>query len=349
MRKKKTKKIVFIVSFILAAVLLLIPLSYMLRPVSDENKEFRNRMIGFYAEEDNSLNIVSMGSSAIFRYVNNIVLWKEYGLTSYNFCSPNQTPYALEYLIDEVDKTQSPDIYIVDVRQFLINGTKEQKDVKLRQMIDNMKYSWNRCKLINKCVPNWSDRISYYFDIIMYHDNWEQLSKDSWEYADNEKESNMKGWSVITAINEMDSVGEIDEVNELPIEEDAETELRYLLDLWSKNNKEVVFVLTPWIIDEENQQKSNYVKRIVEEAGFRYWDGNLYQKEMNFDYSKDFYNDRHVNAVGSEKFAKVFGEYLTQEFQFTKIEKESVVESWEKAEKLYDNKMEAFLKKYRES
>lgn len=40
MRKKKTKKIVFIVSFILAAVLLLIPLSYMLRPVSDENKEY---------------------------------------------------------------------------------------------------------------------------------------------------------------------------------------------------------------------------------------------------------------------------------------------------------------------
>lgn len=305
-------------------------------------------MIGFYAEEENSLNIVSMGSSAMFRYVNNISLWKEYGLTSYNFCSPEQSLYALEYMVDEVEKTQSPDVYLVDARQFLLNGSKEQKEVKLHQLIDNLKYSVNRCKIINKSISSWSDRLPFYLDIITYHDNWEQLSADSFDYADNEKIYDTKGWVVIKTIREVDPVGEIDEVGEIPIDEDAEAELRYLLGLWAEEEKEVVFVSTPWVIDEENQQKSNYVKRIVEEAGFRYFDGNRYQKEMGLDYSKDFYNARHVNAAGAEKFARVFGEYLTQEFQFTKIEKESVVKSWEKAEVIYEEKMEAFMEKYKD-
>lgn len=348
MRKNKIRKILFAASFVLAAVILLIPLSYMLRPSADENAEYRNRMVGFYAEEKDSLNIVSMGSSAMFRYVNNFTLWKEYGLTSYNFCSPEQSLYALEYLVDEVEKTQSPDVYLVDARQFLLNGKKEQNEIKLHQLIDNLKYSMNRCKIINKSISNWSDRLPYYLDIITYHSNWEQLSKDSFAYADNAKVHDMKGWVVVNVMKEVDGLVKAEVTGETPIDEDAEKELRYLLDLWKKEEKNVVFVSTPWIIDEENQQKSNYMKRIVEEAGFRFLDANLYQEEMELDYNKDFYNARHVNAGGAEKFSKFLGEYLTQEFQFTQIEKESVVESWEKAETLYDAKMEAFMERYNE-
>lgn len=348
MRKNKIKKILFAVSLVLAAVILLVPLSYMLRPSTDENAEYRNRMVGFYAEEKDSLNIVSMGSSAMFRYVNNLSLWKEYGLTSYNFCSPEQSLYALEYMVDEVEKTQSPEVYLVDARQFLLNGKKEQNEIKLHQLIDNLKYSVNRCKIINKSISSWSDRLPYYLDIITYHDNWEQLSSDSFAYADNAKKHEMKGWVVVNVMKEVETAEAVNTAGELPIEEDAEKELRYLLDLWKKEDKNVVFVSTPWIIDEENQQKSNYMKRIVEEAGFRFLDGNQYQEEMGLDYSKDFYNARHVNAAGAEKFSKFLGEYLIQEFQFTKIEKESVVESWEKAEALYDNKMEAFMERYNE-
>ncbi len=340
------KKVWTVVFFVLATMLMMIPLSYMLRPSTDENAEYRNRMVGFYAEPKDSLNIVSMGNSAIFRYVNNVVLWKEYGLTSYNFCSPEQSLYALEYLVDEVEKTQSPEVYLVDARQFLLNGSKEQNEVKLHQLIDNMKYSMNRCEIINKSITNWSDRLPYYLDIITYHGNWEQLSKESITYARNAKSQDMKGWVVVNVMREVDALGDVKELSELPIEKDAEKELRYLLDLWEKESKKVVFVSTPWIIDEVSQQKSNYMKRIVEEAGFRYLDANLYQEKMELDYSKDFYNARHVNAAGAEKFSKFLGEYLMQEFQFTRILEESVVKEWKVAEKFYDEKMKAFMEQH---
>ena len=56
---------------------------------------------------------------------------------------------------------------------------------------------------------------------------------------------------------------------------------------------------TPWQVTEEEHQKDNYIKRIVEEAGFRFLDGNYYAEEMGLEYNVDFYNPKHTNAIGA--------------------------------------------------
>ncbi len=65
---------------------------------------------------------------------------------------------------------------------------------------------------------------------------------------------------------------------------------------------------TPWQVTEEEHQKDNYIKRIVEEAGFRFLDGNYYAEEMGLEYNVDFYNPKHTNAIGAAEIYHIPGQ-----------------------------------------
>lgn len=90
-------------------------------------------------------------------------------------------------------------------------------------------------------------------------------------------------------------------------------------------------LLTPWQIDEETHKKDNYIKRIVEEHGYRFWDGNVCADEIGLDYEVDFYNKRHANAIGACKFTKFLGQYIREHYNLLEKHSPKVVESWERA------------------
>ena len=57
---------------------MLLTATYVLRPL--DRDFFRTKLTGFYAEEDESLDIVGLGSSALYRYVNAPLLWGTAGI-----------------------------------------------------------------------------------------------------------------------------------------------------------------------------------------------------------------------------------------------------------------------------
>ena len=118
-------------------------------------------------------------------------------------------------ILDEVEKTQSPQLYIIETRRFTDTDNEVIKENRLRQIADNMKVSWNRFKMVTELTEGFEDRLSYGFDLIKYHGNWENLTEESWEYLFNAKEHPLKGWSVnsrhkiISYLDVKDITGEI--------------------------------------------------------------------------------------------------------------------------------------------
>ena len=88
---------------------------------------------------------------------------------------------------------------------------------------------------------------------------------------------------------------------------------------------------TPWQVTEEEYQKDNYIKRIVEEAGFRFLDGNYYAEEMGLEYNVDFYNPKHTNAIGAAKFTTYLGNYIREHYDIKTDHSKEVAASWDKA------------------
>lgn len=194
---KRIKRIIGSAAFLIIGVFLLAAVSYLLRPVDDKSRSdnfYRAGLPGFYAEEDESLDIVSFGASGLSYFLNGCILWEEYGMTGYNLATSNQSIFALEALVDEVQKTQSPDLYIVETRKFLKAEDKYLNEGSFQYLYNNMKYSLNRISLINYLEDSWIDRFENYFDIILYHDSWEDFSYDNLQYIDNAAANDTKGW-----------------------------------------------------------------------------------------------------------------------------------------------------------
>ena len=183
-----------ITAFLAVFVLLLIPISYILRT----NGAVKDRFSGFYAEKDHTLDIVMIGSSPVFPYYAAPKLWGETGIAMYPLSSNVQRPAAMKYLVEEAEKTQSPQLYIFEMRMFTMEDEGLTDNMAYtRGVTDNMKYSCNRVRTIRALVPRDDEegRLSYYLDIMKYHTNWKMLTLPSeWANMAYHKTNPLKGF-----------------------------------------------------------------------------------------------------------------------------------------------------------
>ncbi len=348
--KKNLKNIIGTVVFLLIAAFFLMSVSYILRPT--ESDTARKRVTGLYAEEKNSVDVVSIGSSSAYRYFNNPYFWEKFGITSYNWSSPHQAPQATGAIIDEVEKTQSPQLYIVEVRKFVkwipLNAEEGEEDtglknIELRRVTDNMKYSLNRFRLIETLVEgDWQERLDYHLDIIRYHSNWENLDAFTIrQYYDNERDHELKGWSNTVKVVAQEPLDKTADIKPVPIEPDAEEALRELLEECKGKDVQIIFVATPWSASNEDRGENLYIGNIVKEYGFEFYNGNEMVDEIGLDYDTDFFDPEHVNTRGSEKFMQHFGEYIVEKYQITpSAYSDEVVAKWNKCLKVHAEDIE---------
>lgn len=313
--------------FLIIGLTLTVMTSYVLRPVS--NDFFRNKFTGFYAEKDDTLDIVAFGSSALYRYLSSPLLYEYSGLTSYALSTAGQSILEIENLIDEVEKSQSPQLFVVESRKFLLREGKTLRDERVRMVTDNMYYSLNRLFLINKLIKGWRERLPYYFDIMLYHENWENLNPESFSYILNSRPHPLKGWENYGACMPLAKPDIADVTEETPLSEINEKALLDIMEKCREENLEVLFVVSPFKVNRNTQKKANYMKRIVEEHGFQFLDGNLCADDMGIDYSMDFYNKKHVNSIGAGKFTKYLGDYILEHYDIDIDHSPEVTAEWD--------------------
>ena len=68
----------------------------------------------FYKLEDNTVDVLTIGSSHAYQGINTAVLWSEYGIASFNLCGAAQPIWNTYYYLEEALKTQTPKVIILD-------------------------------------------------------------------------------------------------------------------------------------------------------------------------------------------------------------------------------------------
>lgn len=326
---KTIRRVTGTIVFLAIAAVLLTASSYLVRPVSEGF--LLGRMAGIYSEEKNSIDVTFYGSSGLYRFINVTQLWDEYGFTAYNLSTPSQPMAAAKYLMNDADKKQSPQLYVVECRKYLANGS-GLKEKNVRWVTDNMPYSINRFKAVSEMTANKENKLSYYFDLVKYHDNWEDVGNMSLKRLTNSLTWDRKGWVEQNDVAEGQEAPEIigeDEV--VPITEYAESQLRELIEECKKEGREVLFLATPFKINKESQGNYNYIRGIVEESGYQFLDCNRYIDEIGLDYSRDFYDTRHTNSLGAQKVTEFVGKYIMENYSINTEHSAEVIADWNKA------------------
>ncbi len=332
--KEKLIAIGKVICFLLIGAVLFRMYCYMIRPLDSEH--IRNRITGFYALEDQSVDMVGIGSSAIYRFINSAYVYDHYGYTYYSFCIPTMGCEFYKYAIEEVRKTQSPDLYVIEARRFLKLGEKNTLNEKrLMQLSGNMKYSQNRWQMISSVVNRLEDPSSYYLDVMSYHSDWPNFKPENFKYYNNSVKSEDAGWTNISRIKELKKhkIEDVTETAELSAA--AEDILRDLCEYCKEEQLHVIFVDMPFEMTKKYKKKSNRFAEIIKEYGLSFYELNDETKEMGIDYKTDFYDKSHVNCVGARKTTGYFMEYLMEHEQIPQKERTDAVTSyWERVSEM---------------
>ncbi len=335
--------------FVLLFLAILLPVSYMVRT----NGEVKDRFAGFYAEKKDSLDVVMIGSSPVFPYYAAPKLWGEAGIAMYPLSTNVQRPAAMRYLMEEAEKTQSPALYIFEMRMFTMEEAGLMENMAYtRGVTDNLRYSPQRIRTIQGLVPEDDEegRLSYYIDIMKYHTNWKMLALPSeWANMFYHHSHPLKGYTFRDEVGPqpMPACGGMEGV--LAIPEEQEAYLRDLLDCLKENGQAALFIVSPYGESAEEQQMFNYMAGIVEESGYAFLNMNDYYDEIGIVFEEDFADyGSHTNAVGAEKCTNFLKEYLTAHYTLPDRRGDVSYASWDKSYELWKTRQDEAVRTIRE-
>lgn len=313
-----------------------------------EDLRTAKRLTDFYESEEDTIDVVYIGSSSTYAFWVAPYAWYEYGITVFPYTSQNQSPIVAKYLIEETMKTQPNAKFIINLSSIHSKMNVEN----FHYLVDNMPNSLTKFKMIRNAASilgySVSEEMECYFPIIRYHDRWKDLSEYDFEGG---SDGYMSGPNYNTFLNKKKDVsGRLnpeDYYEELPkgIENSMKDLLQYIED--EKLKDRVMFVIVPQASKKKDQLgRQNAVKDMVEKEGYTVFDMQNKIEEIGLDFKTDYYNRGHCNIHGAIKITSYMSKYLIKEFDLKDKRGDKKYEAWDIAfKKYYDEQLESRMSK----
>lgn len=336
MKKDRVFPILKVLCFAVIFFLVLFCASYILRPsITMQGNNERLGLLGYYAEPENTIDVLYLGSSDATAFWSPWNAWQTAGFTSYTYGKSMLRASMFEGLLDEALKTQDPSVVVVSVRTILQSGSTVE-ETALRSVTDALPYSTlNRWKMISRNrgqivltandVENDGtgepDRslfglLPFYFDIMKYHENWQNIWEGSFNYRLlGSFRSNTKGFLIGTGSQSQTRDSSVSGIREtLALDSTAEEALLSLMKRARRDGFEMLFVMPPYCETESDRMLYNRAAEIISGAGFELVDFNEYFTEIGLDVETDYYDPGHTNFLGAVKYTEYLIRWLKEHY-----------------------------------
>ncbi len=298
-------------------------------------KAGRNDTIGsFYKEKKDSMDVIFVGSSHVYRAFNPMVAWNESGIASYNLGTVSQSIPCSYYLIKEAIRTQHPEVIVLEA--YGASYTADYvEEARVHSAFDGMPLNKTKIELLTEFLPNTmetKDIVGYALPLVGMHSRWEELQTE--DFVPNHLF--MKGYQYIEATKEVAEPTIYQECTEI-----YERNLLYfdkIIELCKENDVNLVLTVTPMGDSDRYEKLSgriNTLLKYAEEKGIPCVNMDLLREDVGIEYEHDFYNSDHVNAFGGEKCTKYIVQYLKEHYDLADHRNDVAYVSWAKAYQEY--------------
>lgn len=338
-----TKKIIIkIICFVLIGLMLLYVAGKILMPKWTTSKDNRMTYIikGFYNEPKNSLDVVFMGNSDVYRGISPIKMWDEYGIASYNFVSSGQRMWTAYYLMEECLKYQKPELIVLNMDS-AFNESKSSES-NYRKALDNMKFGPNKIKaVVDPAFKNSKNDIaSYVFPALRFHSRWSELTDEDFTKAFENKRYAHKGMDLVTTIEPFDDVSKNYMNKEHENEKIGKKCSKYLekmVKLCKDNNIKLLLIEIP-SAESWSYDLSKKTQEFADKHNLEFIDMNLNYKEFGFDWKTDTADaGDHLNVYGAEKVSEYLGKIIQEKYDIPNRKDDPKYSNWYKDSEQYHN------------
>lgn len=293
MRKKE------LLALCAGALVLVLVLCHVTALVTPKQHSFGATWGHFLQEEENTMDVLFIGSSMTYCDIVPAVYWEEMGLSSYVVSGPELTMPMEKYYLKEALKTQTPQAVFFEISAALF-GRYQSTKINIGQM------PWG----VNRLMATFTEAereniLGLLFPMEFYHDRWDTLTDDDRDIVKNGYEPDpLAGYTFLGEYEVQGKRG----VRERTVDrENLNRNLDALKEIWSACREEgilPIFYVAPAVdsMPEEPMDEIKAALRALE--GIYVLDCNEDWDEIGADLDRDFYDFLHYNALGAEKYTR---------------------------------------------
>ena len=163
-----------IVIIIIAFVLLFVFLNQFLSPKYMTNLVEGSMTAAYYDEEKNH-EVIFLGDREMYANISPLVMYEQEGITGYVRGNSQQLIWQSYYLLEETLKYEIPKVVVFNVNSMRYDEPVSEPYNRL--MIDQMKWSEQKVKMIEASMTKEENFLSYVFPILRYHSRFSELTR----------------------------------------------------------------------------------------------------------------------------------------------------------------------------
>lgn len=284
-------------------------------------------MQNLYAQEEDTCDVLLLGSSHVGMNLDAEVFWSEYGIPAYSLWGSVQPFWNSYYFMLEALKTQTPEVLVLDAYAATF-PFEYSDDARQETNVVGMHLNSNKIKAIMASAPKerWLDMVLEY---PLYHSRITELTEDDFlhfpwsEGLENDKGT---GWRYGVGDYSVEDVTGITDA--APLHPKEEEYLRKIIETCQSNAIPLVLIKTPTIGRSEEQPQYNRVAEVANEYGVPFLNMNIMDGETGI-CAEDFWTDGHLNTNGARKVSSWLASYLVNNYNLTDHRGDSGYSSWD--------------------
>lgn len=325
MIRKEGKKVLILIA---VCIMCYIAVYILLCPRSGMIKEF-------YKLEDNTVDVLVVGSSNAFANFNPAVLWQQYGISSYNLGGSGQPIWNTYYYLREAYKTQSPQLVVLEV--YTMASYQSGYDELSNVPSNTLSLKWSKNKV--ECMWN-STRSKDFVDLCLglpvFHNRWTEMFQDGnlpWDY-DNCNGAIQKGFHPVFFYETKEQQTVNTTIREALSEKNREY-LQKIIDLTRERGSKLLLVKTPYVLGEKYDAIFNSVADLAKQNGIPFINMNECADQMGFDFTRNMADIVHLNNVGVYKVTNYLGRMIKEQYSIPDRKGDRKYDTWQKYSDLY--------------
>lgn len=317
---KKFVKLIFLIALALGIVALC---SNILLLKSEDGV---SQLKSLYKQKNGTIDVLFLGSSHVYCDISTGLLWDDYGMAAFDLGGAEAPSWTSYYHLKEALKTQRPDVIFYEISIAAIRPTEYPPEFWVEDNNYGMRWNHNRVEsLKHNTLEQTFPKI--FFPLSAMHGRYSELTKD--DFIDVHNSINYKGFDPREATTPFETPDISNVTAKRACSEKAERYLREIIDLCDDENIPLVFFVSPYVVQEEEQEMYNYMFAIGEEYGVPYIDFNKCYDEMGLDFSCDMAEELHLNYSGNKKFTEYIGKRVKEMYNIPDRRGNEDYASWE--------------------
>ena len=308
-----------------------------LSPVFIYKTPHRAKLVQGLYDSGDEYDVLLIGSSHMNGGLDPNVLWKQYGITSFNYATGGQTLDVSYYLLREALKKHHPDVVAVDTFYSAMTSPYGESGL-VSNALDNMKWSANKVQATFHCVPP-QEWIFYFLPALKYHFRWSTLDPKDYSYFDMSSYYYMKGYMSGTNRWGKSDASYVSTQKQAEIPQKSLQYLEKIIDLSREEGFSLIFLNFPadyseydakngWVDDCE--ALFNSVASYAEKKGVPFLDYCDKMDEIGLDFPNDMNNATHLNQWGACKLSSDFGSYLKEHYHLADHRSDPAYAQWDR-------------------